>query len=70
MITAPVCLELVEMERRLRKYQTTAITHGSFYNGGKREKGILADSYAKLAKHVHSVFKVRIPYGWVRILPR
>ncbi|WVQ86068.1 hypothetical protein IAT38_008236 [Cryptococcus sp. DSM 104549] len=35
----------------------------AFYNGGKREKGILWGAYEKLAKHVHTVFKVRIPYG-------
>ncbi|WRT63771.1 uncharacterized protein IL334_000696 [Kwoniella shivajii] len=35
----------------------------AFYNGGKREKGILMAAYQRLAKHVHTVFKVRIPYG-------
>ncbi|WWC99176.1 hypothetical protein V866_006071 [Kwoniella sp. B9012] len=35
----------------------------AFYNGGKREKGILLAAYGKLAKHVHTVFKARIPYG-------
>lgn len=41
----------------------TVNPNDSFYNGGKREKGILADAYTKLSRHVHSVFKVRIPYG-------
>ncbi|OCF40747.1 ATP-binding cassette, subfamily D (ALD), peroxisomal long-chain fatty acid import protein [Kwoniella heveanensis CBS 569] len=35
----------------------------AFYNGGKREKGILMAAYERLAKHVHTVFKARIPYG-------
>ncbi|WWC66769.1 uncharacterized protein I206_100674 [Kwoniella pini CBS 10737] len=35
----------------------------AFYNGGKREKGILMAAYEKLAKHVHTTFKARIPYG-------
>ncbi|WWC58200.1 uncharacterized protein I303_100736 [Kwoniella dejecticola CBS 10117] len=35
----------------------------AFYNGGKREKGILMSAYEKLAKHVHTTFKARIPYG-------
>lgn len=34
-----------------------------FYNGGQREKAILTQCYERLAKHVHSVFKARIPYG-------
>jgi len=40
-------------------------TDCSFYNGGKREKTILWAAYERLAKHVHTVFKVRIPYGCV-----
>ena len=35
----------------------------AFYNGGKREKGILDEAYRKLAKHIHTVLKVRVPYG-------
>nr|XP_031863517.1 uncharacterized protein CI109_000767 [Kwoniella shandongensis]KAA5530589.1 hypothetical protein CI109_000767 [Kwoniella shandongensis] len=35
----------------------------AFYNGGKREKGILWAAYERLTRHVHSVFKIRIPYG-------
>ncbi|KAL1407066.1 ATP-binding cassette long-chain fatty acid transporter pxa1 [Vanrija albida] len=35
----------------------------AFYDGGKRELGILWSAYLKLAKHAHSIFKVRIPYG-------
>lgn len=35
----------------------------SFYNGGEREKAILTEAYQKLKRHVHAVFKVRIPYG-------
>ncbi|ODN82953.1 hypothetical protein L202_01197 [Cryptococcus amylolentus CBS 6039] len=35
----------------------------AFYNGGKREKGILVGMFGALKKHVHSVFKARIPYG-------
>lgn len=30
-----------------------------FYNGGKRENGILSRAYDQVAKHVHTVFKVR-----------
>ncbi|EIW67911.1 hypothetical protein TREMEDRAFT_32733 [Tremella mesenterica DSM 1558] len=35
----------------------------AFYNGGKREMGIVWSTYERLVRHVHSVFKVRIPYG-------
>lgn len=40
------------------------LTNRRFYNGGEREKGILWSAYQRLAKHVHSVFQVRIPYGY------
>jgi hypothetical protein len=29
----------------------------SFYNGGKRENGILTRAYDAVAEHVHTVFK-------------
>ncbi|KAK4685379.1 hypothetical protein P7C73_g4775, partial [Tremellales sp. Uapishka_1] len=35
----------------------------AFYNGGAREKSILWSAYHTLATHIHTVFKVRIPYG-------
>ncbi|WVQ70701.1 hypothetical protein IAR50_000223 [Cryptococcus sp. DSM 104548] len=35
----------------------------AFYNGGRREKGILVGMFEGLKKHVHSVFRARIPYG-------
>lgn len=35
----------------------------AFYDGGKRELGILWNTYQKLSKHIHTVFKARIPYG-------
>jgi hypothetical protein len=35
------------------------LTGGRFYNGGKRENGILSRAYDQVAKHVHTVFKVR-----------
>ncbi|WVO17395.1 hypothetical protein L204_105087 [Cryptococcus depauperatus] len=35
----------------------------AFYNGGKREKGILEGAYTTLKNHIHTVLKVRIPYG-------
>jgi hypothetical protein len=35
------------------------LTGDRFYNGGKRENGILSRAYDQVAKHVHTVFKVR-----------
>ncbi|BEI87672.1 uncharacterized protein CcaverHIS019_0103900 [Cutaneotrichosporon cavernicola] len=35
----------------------------AFYDGGKRELGILWRTYQKLAAHIHTVFKARIPYS-------
>ncbi|TXT08221.1 uncharacterized protein COLE_05145 [Cutaneotrichosporon oleaginosum] len=35
----------------------------AFYDGGKRELGILWTTYQKLSKHIHTIFKARIPYG-------
>ncbi|ORX34748.1 ABC transporter transmembrane region 2-domain-containing protein [Kockovaella imperatae] len=35
----------------------------AFYDGGKREKGILLSAYQRLANHIHSVLKIRVPYG-------
>lgn len=35
----------------------------AFYNGGKRERGILDGMYRKLKEHVQAVNKARIPYG-------
>ncbi|OXH58798.1 ATP-binding cassette, subfamily D (ALD), peroxisomal long-chain fatty acid import protein [Cryptococcus neoformans] len=37
----------------------------AFYNGGKRERGILEGMYRKLKEHVHAVHKARIPYGMI-----
>ncbi|ADV19885.1 ATP-binding cassette (ABC) transporter, putative [Cryptococcus gattii WM276] len=37
----------------------------AFYNGGKRERGILDGMYRKLKEHVQAVNKARIPYGMI-----
>jgi len=52
----------VGMARRLRKLAIVsskqAKLNDRFYNGGKRENGILTRAYDAVAKHVHTVFKV------------
>lgn len=49
--------------RRSRKFHPLDLSHTSFYDGGHREKSILRTAYEKLARQIHSVFKVRIPYS-------
>lgn len=68
MLGSPGSAETVKRWRKYRLFEVSAPRSSltvSFYNGGAREKSILWGAYEALAKHVHTVFKIRIPYGSV-----